>query len=183
MGVGGQQPAAAICLLRCWDAHLPSLPSPLPGPCWWQEERKAAALREGGLSTYRQQMSFGVHVLAMMGAFYAFGHVAGMGLTSNKAVVSWGCNSAAGMSGSACRLATSRLRIREARSMLAAPLACIAGRWCVAAHACIVRRHHIMQVCLPAPLLRSAPGLGPTRPSSCVCSTPLWASCSWCLLW
>lgn len=51
-----------------------------------QGERKAAALREGGLSTYRQQMSFGVHILAMMGAFYAFGHVAGMGITRNKAV-------------------------------------------------------------------------------------------------
>ena len=58
-----------------------------------QEERKARALREGGLVTYKQQMSFGVHVLAMMGAFYAFGHLAGMAITSNRAVVSactWG---------------------------------------------------------------------------------------------
>ncbi|PSC76566.1 Thymic stromal cotransporter [Micractinium conductrix] len=49
-----------------------------------QHERAAAAAREGGLSSYRQQMSFGVHVLAMMAAFYAFGHAAGMGITSNK---------------------------------------------------------------------------------------------------
>lgn len=34
-----------------------------------------------------QQMSFGLHILAMMAAFYAFGHVAGMAITSNRAVV------------------------------------------------------------------------------------------------
>jgi len=47
-------------------------------------------VREGGLSSYRKQISFGVHVLAMMAAFYAFGHIAGMGITSKKAAVSWG---------------------------------------------------------------------------------------------
>jgi hypothetical protein len=52
-----------------------------------QGERRAAAAREGGFVTYRQQISFGLHVLAMMAAFYAFGHVAGMALTSNKALV------------------------------------------------------------------------------------------------
>ncbi|PRW59541.1 Vacuolar ER assembly isoform 1 [Chlorella sorokiniana] len=51
-----------------------------------QEERRAAAVREGGLVTYKQQISFGVHVLAMMAAFYAFGHVAGMAVTGNRAV-------------------------------------------------------------------------------------------------
>lgn len=61
-------------------------PSHLPPPP--QHERAAAAAREGGLSSYRQQMSFGVHVLAMMAAFYAFGHAAGMGITSNKTAVS-----------------------------------------------------------------------------------------------
>lgn len=45
-------------------------------------------MREGGLVTYKQQISFGVHVLAMMAAFYAFGHVAGMAITGNKAAVS-----------------------------------------------------------------------------------------------
>ncbi|KAI7844614.1 hypothetical protein COHA_001706 [Chlorella ohadii] len=50
-----------------------------------QDEQRAAAAREGGLVTYKQQISFGVHVLAMMAAFYAFGHVAGMAITSNRA--------------------------------------------------------------------------------------------------
>lgn len=49
-----------------------------------QDERKAAERREGGLVNYRQQIGFAVHVLAMMAAFYAFGHVAGMALTSNR---------------------------------------------------------------------------------------------------
>ncbi|KAL4859082.1 hypothetical protein ACK3TF_000861 [Chlorella vulgaris] len=51
-----------------------------------QDERRAAALREGSLATYRQQISFGIHILAMMAAFYAFGHVAGMALSSNRAM-------------------------------------------------------------------------------------------------
>lgn len=52
-----------------------------------QDERKAAERREGGLVNYRQQIGFAVHVLAMMAAFYAFGHVAGMALTSNRVLV------------------------------------------------------------------------------------------------
>ncbi|KAL4459012.1 hypothetical protein ABPG75_013877 [Micractinium tetrahymenae] len=51
-----------------------------------QNERKAAERQEGGLVNYRQQIGFAVHVLAMMAAFYAFGHVAGMALTSNRAL-------------------------------------------------------------------------------------------------
>ncbi|KAL4421050.1 hypothetical protein ABPG77_007525 [Micractinium sp. CCAP 211/92] len=47
-------------------------------------ERKAAERREGALVNYRQQIGFAVHILAMMAAFYAFGHVAGMALTSNR---------------------------------------------------------------------------------------------------
>lgn len=70
---GSCQPFTPPLLAGC--PHLP------------QEERRAAAVREGGLVTYKQQMSFGVHVLAMMAAFYAFGHVAGMAITGNRAVV------------------------------------------------------------------------------------------------
>ena len=54
-------------------------------------EREAAAASEGGFVTYKQQISFGIHVLAMMGAFYLFGHLAGMAMTRNKTYVS-NCN-------------------------------------------------------------------------------------------
>ena len=39
-----------------------------------RQERDAAAASEGGLVTFRQQMGFGIHVLVMMGTFYALGH-------------------------------------------------------------------------------------------------------------
>ena len=52
-------------------------------------ERRAKEASEGGLATYRQQISFGLHVLAMMGAFYLFGHLAGMAITTNRAYVSF----------------------------------------------------------------------------------------------
>lgn len=55
-----------------------------------QAECAAAALREGGLQTYKQQLSFGAHILLMMAAFYAFGHLAGMAFTRNKLWVSRG---------------------------------------------------------------------------------------------
>ena len=51
-------------------------------------ERKAAAASEGGFVTYKQQISFGIHVIAMMAAFYMFGHLAGMAITPNKTYVS-----------------------------------------------------------------------------------------------
>lgn len=51
-----------------------------------RHEREAKAAAEGGLVTYRQQLSFGLHVLVMMGSFYAFGHVAGTALTSDRAM-------------------------------------------------------------------------------------------------
>jgi hypothetical protein len=54
-------------------------------------ERAAAKASEGGLATYRQQMSFGMHVLVMMGTFYAFGHVAGMAITDTKELVRMRC--------------------------------------------------------------------------------------------
>lgn len=50
-----------------------------------RQEQMAKEASEGGLVTYRQQLSFGLHVIAMMAAFYAFGHVAGIAITSNKA--------------------------------------------------------------------------------------------------
>jgi hypothetical protein len=40
----------------------------------------------GNLRTYKQQISFGMHVIVTMGAFYAFGHVAGIAITDNKAL-------------------------------------------------------------------------------------------------
>lgn len=52
----------------------------------WQE-RAAAALRSGALQTYKQQMSFGLHVIVMMGTFYAVGHIAGTALSPRTAVV------------------------------------------------------------------------------------------------
>ncbi|KAH7618956.1 hypothetical protein NADE_005804 [Nannochloris sp. 'desiccata'] len=48
------------------------------------EERAAVAASEGGFNTYKQQMSFGLHVIVMMFAFYLFGHLAGMALSPNK---------------------------------------------------------------------------------------------------
>lgn len=41
-----------------------------------RQERDAAAASEGGLVTFRQQLGFGIHVLVMMGTFYALGHYA-----------------------------------------------------------------------------------------------------------
>lgn len=69
--------------------HAPQLAvrEPRPLPHLPQDERKAAERREGALVNYRQQIGFAVHILAMMAAFYAFGHVAGMALTSNRTLV------------------------------------------------------------------------------------------------
>ena len=53
-------------------------------------ERAAAAAREGGLYTYKQQISFGFHIVLMMAAFYAFGHVAATAFTRNRTWVSRG---------------------------------------------------------------------------------------------
>lgn len=51
------------------------------------EERAAVAASEGGFVTYKQQISFGIHVIVMMGAFYIFGHLMGMAITRNKTYV------------------------------------------------------------------------------------------------
>lgn len=55
-----------------------------------EAERKAQEEAEsGGLKTYKQQMSYGVHVVAMMAAFYLFGQFAGRAITDNRAYVSF----------------------------------------------------------------------------------------------
>lgn len=53
-------------------------------------ELKAEALKGGALRTFKQQISFGLHVLVMMGTFYVFGHVAGAAI-SNKVSVRAAC--------------------------------------------------------------------------------------------
>ncbi len=42
------------------------------------QERQADEKAARGLHTFKQQMSFGLHVAVMMGTFYAFGHVLGL---------------------------------------------------------------------------------------------------------
>ena len=54
------------------------------------QERAAEALRSGALQTYKQQISFGLHVIVMMGTFYAVGHVAGTAMSPKTSVVSSG---------------------------------------------------------------------------------------------
>lgn len=51
------------------------------------QERAADALRSGALHTYKQQISFGLHVIVMMGTFFAVGYIAGTALSPNMAVV------------------------------------------------------------------------------------------------
>ena len=52
-----------------------------------RQERDAAAASEGGLVTFRQQMGFGIHVLVMMGTFYALGHYAAAHVSRSAAHV------------------------------------------------------------------------------------------------
>ncbi|KAL3159698.1 hypothetical protein ABBQ38_010104 [Trebouxia sp. C0009 RCD-2024] len=52
-----------------------------------QQERAAEALRSGSLQTYKQQISFGLHVIVMMGTFFAVGYIAGTALSPKLAVV------------------------------------------------------------------------------------------------
>ncbi|KAK9831323.1 hypothetical protein WJX81_002423 [Elliptochloris bilobata] len=59
-----------------------------------QPERDAAAASEGGLVTFRQQLGFGVHVLVMMGTFYALGHYAAAHVSRNA-----GYHAAGGLAG------------------------------------------------------------------------------------
>ena len=48
------------------------------------QERLAKDKAERGLPSYKQQISFGVHVTVMMATFYAFGHCAAMTISKNK---------------------------------------------------------------------------------------------------
>jgi hypothetical protein len=45
--------------------------------------------QSGGMSTYRQQISLGLHIIVTMGAFYAFGHVSGAALFPRSTLVSF----------------------------------------------------------------------------------------------
>ena len=49
-------------------------------------------------------MSFGLHVVVMMGTFYAFGHVLGLAVSSNRALVSM--QGALGLLGTNCLMLT-----------------------------------------------------------------------------
>ena len=51
------------------------------------QEQRAEALKGGALRTFKQQISFGLHVLVMMGTFYVFGHVAGAAISAKVSVV------------------------------------------------------------------------------------------------
>ena len=62
--------------LRLLSEHVPRL-----------QEQKAEALRGGALQTFKQQISFGLHVLVMMGTFYVFGHAAGAAISAKLVVV------------------------------------------------------------------------------------------------
>ena len=57
------------------------------------QERKADALREGGLVTYKDQLSYGLHVIVVMGVFYAIGHLAAASMSSKTSVVCSSCQS------------------------------------------------------------------------------------------
>lgn len=51
------------------------------------QERKATEAAQSNYGTYKQQLSFGIHVAAMMGTLYALGHVAGGALHPNPIFV------------------------------------------------------------------------------------------------
>lgn len=51
-----------------------------------EKERAAATAAEGLFRSFKDQLSFGIHVLVMMGTFYALGHVAGRGLSLKTSV-------------------------------------------------------------------------------------------------
>lgn len=43
--------------------------------CSIAQERRAEALRQGGLVTYKNQASYGLHVIVVMAVFYLMGHL------------------------------------------------------------------------------------------------------------
>ena len=52
-----------------------------------EQERAAKEATEGAFVTYKQQLGFGVHVLVMMGTFYALGHTTLANISSNRTLV------------------------------------------------------------------------------------------------
>lgn len=52
------------------------------------QERRAEALRQGGLVTYKDQISYGLHVIVVMGVFYLIGHLVASRISSKASMVS-----------------------------------------------------------------------------------------------
>lgn len=50
---------------------------------WCLQERQARDAKEGGVQSYRQQISYGVHVSVMMGTFYAAGFYGAKAVSEN----------------------------------------------------------------------------------------------------
>ena len=98
------------------------------------QEDQARARAEGGFVTFRQQASFGLHMLVMMGTFYAMGHVAGGALTGQPAFVgcpashSLTCRQCAAYGCSACPGGMTRHRNVVFSHCICAPTT-EAGRW------------------------------------------------------
>ena len=54
------------------------------------QEREALAAAEGGMVSYKAQLSVGLHILVMMGTFYSAGHVGASYVSADKThVPSW----------------------------------------------------------------------------------------------
>lgn len=53
-----------------------------------EEERKLKEKYDNGLSTYKDQLRYGAHVMSMMAAFFAFGYVASLTVFSSLGAVS-----------------------------------------------------------------------------------------------
>ena len=51
------------------------------------QERKAEAMKEGGLVTYKDQMSYGLHIIIVMAVFYIIGHLVASSLSSKTSMV------------------------------------------------------------------------------------------------
>ena len=73
-------------LCRCKSAR--AVPQVFDNVRGLLQERKAKDAKEGGLQTYKQQISYGIHVSVMMGTFYAAGHYGAQSLSDNPVHVS-----------------------------------------------------------------------------------------------
>lgn len=51
------------------------------------QERRAKSIEDGGLVTYKDQLSYGVHVIVVMGVFYLLGHFLAASLSSKLSLV------------------------------------------------------------------------------------------------